>query len=116
MLHKGNYDGFCSFLSGISWTDLLNDCDAIESWKMFKLKMPEGMDKLIPKQSAGYVINKPLWMTHRAFKAKNKKYLYWKIIQESKIHADYVTYKKYQNRAVAEIRKAKKNHLRKSYL
>ena len=39
------------------------------------------MDKFIPKinlkQSAGYVTNKPLWMTHRAFKAKNKKYFYW---------------------------------------
>ena len=28
-------------------------------------------------------------------------------IQERKLHADYVTYKKYQNRAVAEISKAK---------
>ena len=31
-----------------------------------------------------------------------------KKFQASKLHADYVTYKKYQNRAVAEIRKAKK--------
>ena len=81
--------------------------------------MQEGMDKFIPKfnpkQSTGYVTNKPLWMTYRAFKAKNKKYFYRKKFQESKLHADYVTYKKYQNRAVAEIRKAK-NHLRKSYL
>ena len=29
-------------------------------------------------------------------------------IQESKLHADYVTYKKYQKRAVAEIRKSTK--------
>ena len=40
--------------------------------------MQEGMDKFIHKQSAGYFTNKPLWMTHRAFKAKNKKYIYWK--------------------------------------
>ena len=49
--------------------------------------MQEGMNKFIPKlnykQSADYVINKPLWMTHRAFKAKNKKYFYWKKFQES---------------------------------
>ena len=32
--------------------------------------MQEDMDKFIPKQSAGYVTNKPLWLTHRAFKAK----------------------------------------------
>ena len=35
--------------------------------------MQEGIDKFMPKinptQSAGYVTNKPLWMTHRAFKA-----------------------------------------------
>ena len=43
---------------------------------IFKSKMQEGMDKFIPKQSADYVTNKPLWMTHRAFKAKNNKYLY----------------------------------------
>ena len=40
--------------------------------------MQEDMDKFIPKSSAGYVTNKPLWMTHTAFKAKNKKYIYWK--------------------------------------
>ena len=42
--------------------------------------MQEGMDifnpKFNPKQSAGYVINKSLWMTHKAFKAKNNKY-FW---------------------------------------
>ena len=44
----------------------------------FLIKDEEGMNKFIPKQSAGYVTNKPLSMTHRAFKAKNKKYFYWK--------------------------------------
>ena len=43
------------------------------------------MDKFIPKQSAGYVTNKPLWMTHRAFKAKNKKYFYWKKISRKSV-------------------------------
>ena len=113
VFHKGSYDGFSLFLSGIPWTDLLKDCDAIKSWEIFKSKMQEGMDKFIPKinpkQSEGYVTNKPLSMTHRAFKEKNKKYFYWKQFQESKLHAHYVTYKKYQNRAVAEIRKAKKS-------
>ena len=33
--------------------------------------------------------------------------------QESKLHADYVTYKKYQNRALAEIRKATKSFEKK---
>ena len=92
VLHKGNYDGFSLFLSGIPWTDLLKDCDANKSWEIFKSKMQEGMDKFIPKQSVGYGTNKPLWMTHRAFKAKNKKYFYWKKFQENKLHADYVTY------------------------
>ena len=82
MLHKGNYEGFSLFLSGIPWTDLLKDCDAIQSGEIFKSKMQEGMDKFITKQSAGYVINKPLCMTHRAFKAKNKKYFYWKNIKK----------------------------------
>ena len=80
MLHKGNYDGFNLFLSGIPWTDLQKDCDAIESRDIFKSKMQEGMDKFIPKQSTGYVTNKQLWMTYRALKAKNKKYLVWKKI------------------------------------
>ena len=64
MLHKDNYDGFSLFLSGIPWTDLLKDCDAIQLWDIFKSKMQEGMDKFIPKfipkQAAGYVTNKPL--------------------------------------------------------
>ena len=89
VFHKGSYDEFSLFLSGIPWTDLLKDCDAIESWEIFKSKMQEGMDKVIPKfnpkQSTGYITNKPLWMKHRAFKAKNKKYFYWKKIQESKL-------------------------------
>ena len=34
-------------------------------------------------------------------------------ISRSKLHADYVTYKKYQNRAVAAIRKAKKSFEKK---
>ena len=118
MFHKGSYDGFNLFLSGIPWTDLLKDRDAIESWEIFKSKMEEGMDKFIPKfnpkQSAGCVTNKPLWRTHRAIKAKNKKYFYWKQFQESKLNAAYVTYKKYQNRVVVEIRKAKKSFLEKA--
>ena len=31
VFHKGSYDGFSLFLSGIPWTDLIKDCDAIES-------------------------------------------------------------------------------------
>ena len=77
VLHKGNYDRFGSLLSGIHWTDLLKDFDVIESWEIFKSKMQEGMNKFIPKQSAGYATNKPLWMSYRAFKANNKKYFYW---------------------------------------
>ena len=73
VLHKGNYDRFRSFLSGIPWTDLLKDCDAIELLQILKSKMQVGVDKFIPKQSTGYVINKLLWMSYRAFKAKNKK-------------------------------------------
>ena len=52
-------------------------------------------------------------MSYRAFKAKNKKYFYWEKFQKSKSHADYVPYKKYQNRAVTEIRKAKKSFEKK---
>ena len=70
--------------------------------------MQEVMDTFIHKQSEGYVTNKRLWMTHRASKVKNKRYFNWNKIQESKLYADYVTYTKYQNRAVAEIRKIKK--------
>ena len=113
VLHRGNNDSFRSFLSGIPWTDLLKDCDAIESWDIFKSKMQESMNKFIIKQSAGYVTNKPLRMSYRAFNTKNKKYSYWKKIQESKLHADYVTYKKYQNIAVTETRKAKKSFEKK---
>ena len=83
MFHKGIYDRFSLFLSGIPWTDLLKDCDVIESWEIFKSKMQEDMDKFIPKQSAGYVTNKPLWMTRRAFKAKNNKYFYWRIFRKA---------------------------------
>ena len=31
VFHKGSNDGFSLFLSGIPWSDLLKDCDAIES-------------------------------------------------------------------------------------
>ena len=75
--------------------------------------MEKCIPKINPKHWKGYITNKPLWMTHRAFKAKNKKYFYWKKFQESKLHADNVTYKKYQNRAVAEILKAKKSFEKK---
>ena len=36
VLHKDNCDGFSLFLSGIPWTYLLKDCDAIESWDILK--------------------------------------------------------------------------------
>ena len=51
--------------------------------------MQDGMHKFIPKinpkQSAGYVTNKPLWMTHSAFKTKNKKYFYWKKLWKKRV-------------------------------
>ena len=55
---------------------MLKDCDAIDFCEILKLKMQEGMDTFIPKQSA-------LWMTHRAFNAKNKKYFYLKKIKKA---------------------------------
>ena len=44
-------------------------------------------------------------MTHRALKIRNISI--GKKFPESKLHVDYITYKKHQNRAVAEIHKAK---------
>ena len=61
------------------------------------------MDKFIPKQSAGCVSKRLLWMSYKALNAKNKKYFYWKKFKESKLHADFITYKKYKNGAMAEI-------------
>ena len=111
VLHKDNYDGFCTYLLGISWIDLLKDCDTIESWEIFKSKMQEGMDKFISNQSACYVTEKPLWMSYRTQNIRN--IFIGKKIRKSKLHADYIVYKKYQKRAIADIRKAKK---KKKYL
>ena len=57
---KGNYEGFRSYLAGISWEDLLNNCDTIKSWKILKNVMQEGMDKYIPKLHVGQSKKKPL--------------------------------------------------------
>ena len=64
---------------------MLKDWDTIESWEIFKSKMQEGMNKFISKQLAGYVTNKPLWMSYRALKDKNKKYFFWKNVYKSSI-------------------------------
>ena len=43
VFHKGDYDGFRSYLAAISWEDLLNNCDTIKSWEIFKNVMQEGI-------------------------------------------------------------------------
>ena len=105
VFHKGNYEGFRSYLAGISWVDFFNNCDTIKSWEIFKNVMQEGMDKFIPKLYVGQSKKKPLWMSYKALKAKNIKYLYWKKFQNTKLYEDYVVYKKHLNLATKEIRK-----------
>ena len=67
------------FLADILWEEGLSDCDSVQSWEIFKTKL-QGVDKFVSKQSTGHNRKKLLWMTYRAIKAKNKKYMYWKIV------------------------------------
>ena len=82
--------------------------------EIFKNVMQEGMGKFIPKLYVGQSKKKLLWMSYKALNAKNKKYLYWKKFQNTKLYEDYVVYKKDLNLATKEIRKAKKS-FEKSY-
>ena len=37
VFHKGDYEGFRSYLAGISWEDLLNNCDTINRGRYLKM-------------------------------------------------------------------------------
>ena len=77
--------------------------------------MQEGMDKFIRKPSAGYGTNKPLWMTHRDFKAKIRNISIGKNFRKASYMLIMYRIKSIRIELWQKYIRLK-NHLRKSYL
>ena len=106
--HKANYNEMRTWLSKIKWQEELHNLDLNEKWEKFCSIMTLAVDKYVPlavQKSKKFL----KWMNKRTKSARKYKTKMWKKYRQSNEYNDKVEYKRAQNKAVKEYRKAKRN-------
>jgi endonuclease/exonuclease/phosphatase family metal-dependent hydrolase len=112
LFHKANYEEMRLWFQNIDWNREMGELDIEEKWKKFCSVIEIAVKKSVPigkAQSKKY----PRWMNKTAKAATNQKSKMWIKYRNSREYKDLVEYKKVQNKAVKEYRKAKRNFERK---
>jgi hypothetical protein len=112
LFHKANYEEMRLWFQNIDWNREMGELDIAGKWKKFCLVIEIAVKKFVPignAQSKKY----SRWMNKAAMIARNQKSKMWIKYRNSREYKDLVEYKKVQNKAVNEYRKAKRNFERK---
>lgn len=72
--HKANYEAVQRDLQAIDWTATLEPLSLVPACDAFQWCLNVVTDKYVPFQQPSTALHKPIWMTHKAYKAVNKKY------------------------------------------
>ena len=105
--NKANYEEMRNFLAEVEWNTEFQELDVDGMWGKFCSIIHSAIDKFVP-----LAFNKkkkfPKWMNRVSKCARKYKSKMWYRYRQSKTYNDLVEYKRAQNRAVKEYRKAKK--------
>lgn len=103
--HKCNYEDMRKWLGNIDWDEELRDLDVNAKWDRFCAKINEAVEQFVPvgtKRNMKY----PKWSNKSTRAARRYKIKMWRQYKESKNYVDYLRYKKAQNLATKEYKKA----------
>ena len=71
------------------------------------------MSKFVPKKVRRKRSNKPLWWNKEIYRARNNRLRWWNRYKETKIHQDYIQFKRTERKASRLVRQAKRKLDRK---
>jgi hypothetical protein len=110
--YKADYDKMRKWFSDLNWNEEFKNLKLNEKWERFCSLIKVAISKYVP---LGYNASKkcPKWMNRKAKSARNCKSKLWIKYRQSKSYNDLVEYKRAQNKAVKEYRKAKKQFEKK---
>ena len=110
--NKANYDDIRDWLANIDWNVEFKRLDVDDVWNKFYTIMQTVVTKFVP---LGHRKNKkfPKWMNRVTKSARKYKSRMWDRYRQSKSYNDLVEYRRSQNKAVKEYRKAKKQFEKK---
>ena len=110
--HRANYDDMRNWLNDVDWNNEFENLDVDEVWTRFCSIMNLAVEKFVPlehKKTQKY----PKWMNRDARRAQKYKSKMWIRYRESRTYNDLVEYKRAQNKAVKQYRKAKRKFEKK---
>ncbi|MGE5822757.1 MAG: reverse transcriptase domain-containing protein [Nitrososphaerota archaeon] len=110
--HKADYSEMREWFADIRWEDEFKGLDVEGIWQRFCKFMDLAIDKFVP---LGFGKSKkyPKWMNRAAKKARKYKSKMWYRYRQSSSYNDLVEYKRAQNKAIKEYRRAKKTFERR---
>lgn len=110
--HKANYDEMRCWLRNVDWDEELKELEVNDQWNKFCSIIDTAVEKFVP---LGYAKSKkyPRWMNKTAKAARKYKSKMWIAYRASDTYNDLVEYKRAQNKAVKEYRKAKRQFEKK---
>ena len=106
--NKADYDIINECFFNIVWEEMFSNFDIHAMLNKFITIVEEVIDKMVPTKIVKEW-NYPKWMTRRAKLARKLKSTMWARFTLSKEYTDWVEYKRAQNKATAEYRRAKCN-------
>jgi len=112
--YKADFDGMNIWLRDRKWGGESEGRhpEANEMWNTFSNTLNTAIERFVPMKE--YKVRRyPQWMTRSARRAQKYKSRMWIRYRESKAYNDLVEYKRAQNKAVSEFRRAKRTFERK---
>ena len=104
--YKANFHDMQIFFQGVKWEIEFLNMNVNEKWARFCEIIGTAVEKYVPFSS--WKRKKvPKWMNRNTIRARHSKVKLWKRYKLSKSYNDYVEYRRAQNRAIKEYRKAK---------
>ena len=105
--NKANIDAIKHELNMIDWHVLLDNGTAEECWRTFKDKLELLERQFIPVKTLTANRKKPIWMTHKAHRAVNRKRQVYRKYKD----ANHPAYVQAERKAKSLIRTAKREFL-----
>ena len=105
--HKGDYVSMKRWFGDVNWEQELSGLDITEMWSKFSVIINQAIDMFVPS-TVKKVSKYPSWMNGKAKRSRKYKSRMWSRYRESRSYNDLIEYKRAQNKAVKDYRKAKK--------
>jgi hypothetical protein len=93
-------------LSGVQWSELFDNKDVNEKWRLFKALLETGIERFVPVASNTRK-KRCMWLNYASKKAIKSRNRFWKKYIDSKAYSDFMKYKRARNRVVQAVRRAK---------